>query len=84
MPNKANNYDGMTDTEIVNQILAWGSIAPDEPNGYDARIQEAKWEVEHIYHIEGFWDVDGEAELQYWQQRFTQEQNAYYDMRHAH
>lgn len=60
MPNKANNYGGMSDTEIVNQIRAWGAIAPHEPNGYDARRDEAKWSMEHVHHIPNFWAPEAE------------------------
>lgn len=60
IPNKANNYGGMSDADIAKLVLEWGRIAPYEPNGYDARCDEAKWKVEHIHHIKGFWAPEPE------------------------
>lgn len=44
--------------EIFELKMMWGRIAPNEPNAHNARVQEAKWEVENIYHIQGFWGPD--------------------------
>jgi len=71
----------MTDQEMIALKMMWGRIAPQEPNAYDARCMEVKWEIENIYHIKGFFAPDTEDDgLDYVQ--WKQAQNEAYDAKH--
>jgi len=72
----------MTEQETVALILLWGKLAPDEPNGFDARVAEAKWSIEHVYKIADFWKADDDASYQQ-AVDYRQETNDAYDRRLA-
>lgn len=58
----------MSDKETYDLIMMWGRLAPNEPNGYDARCEEAKWEIENVYRISNFWSEDDWGQKSYGQQ----------------